>query len=213
MKLAALLQDVPDIVQQIGVLDGKITAIVSDSRQVTPGALFVAYFGVGVDGHQYIPHALNRGATAIVGELFHGEIERQELMPPNGTIPYVQASDGRAALAWLSAAWQGHPSRAMTLVGITGTDGKTTTANILFHILQTAGVRVGLISTVNAVIGDQIYDTGLHTTTPDAPDIQRYLARIAEQQAEANSNHGIDADKHQDPDIVRASHRDRQRHD
>ena len=84
--------------------------------------------------------------------------------------------DGREALAWLSAAWHGFPSRKMTVVGITGTDGKTTTVNLLYEILRTAGRQVGMISTVNALIGRASVDTGLHTTTPDAPDVQRLLA-------------------------------------
>ncbi|MGC8779324.1 MAG: UDP-N-acetylmuramoyl-L-alanyl-D-glutamate--2,6-diaminopimelate ligase, partial [Anaerolineae bacterium] len=121
--------------------------------------------------------ALARGARAVVGELPAAALP---VAPPT----YLQVPDGRAALAWLSAAWHGHPSRAMTLVGITGTDGKTTTANLLFSILRAAGRRAGIISTVNAVIGERTYDTGLHTTTPDAPDIQRYLAAMREADTE-----------------------------
>ncbi len=66
----------------------------------------------------------------------------------------------------------------MTVIGITGTDGKTTTANLLYHILKAEGIRAGMISTVNAVIGDQVLDTGFHVTTPDAPDLQRYLSMM-----------------------------------
>ena len=110
-------------------------------------------------------------------------------------MPFVQVIDGRAALAWLSAAWHGHPSRSMALVGITGTDGKTTTANLLFNILKAAGRRAGLISTVSAVIGDETYDTGLHTTTPDAPDVQRYLAQMRDAGTEIavleTTSHGL----------------------
>jgi UDP-N-acetylmuramoyl-L-alanyl-D-glutamate--2,6-diaminopimelate ligase len=173
MRLAQLLADLPDVLAVAGDLQVAVTHITSDSRQVTPGALFVAYRGIGVDGHRFIPDALQRGATAIVGE-------QSILGPLTADLPvtFVQVIDGRAALAWLSAAWQGHPSRSMALVGITGTDGKTTTANLLFNILKAAGRRAGLISTVSAVIGDETYDTGLHTTTPDAPDVQRYLAQM-----------------------------------
>jgi UDP-N-acetylmuramoyl-L-alanyl-D-glutamate--2,6-diaminopimelate ligase len=178
MQLTALIQAVPDVVQQVGALDNNITSIVSDSRQVTPGALFVAYRGVGVDGHRFIPDALVRGAVAVVGELPFDDLALVDATNSRVSMPYIRVADGRAALAWLNAAWQGYPSRAMTLIGITGTDGKTTTANILFSILQAAGLDAGLISTVNAVIGDQVHDTGLHTTTPDAPDIQRYLSRM-----------------------------------
>ena len=125
------------------------------------------------------------GAAAIVGE--HKLVD----LP----VPYARVADGRAALAWLSAAWYGHPSRSMALVGITGTDGKTTTANLLFNILKAASRRVGLISTVNAVIGEQIYNTGLHTTTPDAPDVQRYLAQMRDAGTEIavieTTSHGL----------------------
>ncbi|MGQ9489851.1 MAG: Mur ligase family protein [Anaerolineae bacterium] len=169
MNLSALLVDLPGVLAVHGSTDPAIRSIVADSRQVAPGALFVAYRGVERDGHGFLADALRRGAVALVGEL-----------PPPAAcpVPYVQVEDGRAALAWLAAAWYGHPSRSMALVGITGTDGKTTTANLLYSILRAAGRRVGLISTVNAIIGDQVYDTGLHTTTPDAPDVQRYLAQM-----------------------------------
>ncbi len=168
MQLAQLLAELPHVLAVSALTATDITCIVSDSRQVVPGALFVAYQGVGLDGHRYIPDAIRRGAAAIVGELEQG-------CP---SVPYVQVADGREALAWLMAAWYGHPSRGMALVGVTGTDGKTTTANLLFSILRAAGCRAGLVSTINAVIGDEAIDTGLHTTTPDAPDVQRYLARM-----------------------------------
>lgn len=168
MQLFDLLAALPNVITVYGDLDVEIAGIASDSRCVTPGALFVAYRGVGVDGHQYAGDAISRGAAAVVGErLLQGL-----------TVPFVQVTDGREALAWLNAAWYGHPSRSIRVVGITGTDGKTTTANLLFSILRAAERRVGLISTVNAVIGDSVYDTGLHTTTPDAPDIHRYLAMM-----------------------------------
>jgi UDP-N-acetylmuramoyl-L-alanyl-D-glutamate--2,6-diaminopimelate ligase len=168
MQLSALLADLPNITALYGNPEAEIACISADSRRVTAGALFVAYQGVGADGHQYAGDAIARGAVAVVGEkLLLG-------LP----VPYVQVTDGREALAWLNAAWYGHPSRAMRVVGITGTDGKTTTANLLFSILHAAGRRVGLISTVNAVIGNSAYDTGLHTTTPDASDFQGYLAMM-----------------------------------
>ena len=168
MLLTQLLAGLPDVLAVYGQTDAPITGIVADSRQVTPGVLFVAYQGIGVDGHRFIGNALGSGAAAIVGE-------QAALDLP---VPYVQVKDGRAAWGRLASAWYGHPSRAMTVVGITGTDGKTTTANLLFSILRTAGCKTGLISTVNAVIGDRTYDTGLHTTTPDAPDVQRFLAQM-----------------------------------
>jgi len=171
MELRRLVADLPQVLAAWGPTDLPITHITADSRQVVPGSLFVAYRGVAADGHRFIADALARGAAAVVGELPRAALPAD---PPS----YIQVPDGRAALGWLSAAWHGHPSRTMALVGITGTDGKTTTANLLFHILRAAGRRAGVISTVNAVIGDRAYDTGLHTTTPDAADIQRYLAAM-----------------------------------
>ncbi len=171
MELARLLLSLPNLIAATGSDRVQISHITADSRQVSLGALFVAYRGVGVDGHRYIGDALARGAAAIVGEL---ALDALPVQPP----AYIQVADGREALAWLSAAWHDHPSRAMALVGITGTDGKTTTANLLHSMLVAAGKRAGLISTVSAVIGDQSYETGLHTTTPDAPDVQRYLAQM-----------------------------------
>lgn len=153
-----------------GEPDLLVTAIVCDSRQVTPGSLFVAYRGVAADGHDYIPQALARGAAALV-------VERK---PEGwtGQVPLALVPDSREALAYLSAAWHGFPARRLTVIGVTGTDGKTTTCNLLYSILAAAGRRAGLISTVNAVIGERVIDTGLHTTTPDAPDVQRYLAEM-----------------------------------
>jgi UDP-N-acetylmuramoyl-L-alanyl-D-glutamate--2,6-diaminopimelate ligase len=148
--------------------DAEIEAIASDSRRVEPGSLFVAYHGVAVDGHRFIPQALTNGAVAVVAER----------VPPGLEVPCAVVPDGRQALAHLSAAWHGFPTRWLTVVGVTGTDGKTTTCNLLHSILAAAGRRAGLVSTVNAVIGRRVIDTGLHTTTPDAPDMQRYLAEM-----------------------------------
>jgi UDP-N-acetylmuramoyl-L-alanyl-D-glutamate--2,6-diaminopimelate ligase len=171
MRLTALMADVPGIMAVAGNPNIEATEIIADSRQVRPGALFVAYRGVGTDGHRFIADAVGRGAVAVVGEQPPAGVD-------HGRAAYLQVRDVREALAWLSAAWEGHPSRRLALVGVTGTDGKTTTSNILYSILRAAGRDVGLISTVNAIIGERIYETGLHTTTPDAPEVQHYLARM-----------------------------------
>jgi UDP-N-acetylmuramoyl-L-alanyl-D-glutamate--2,6-diaminopimelate ligase len=149
-----------------------ISGITADSRQVTAGALFVAYPGVSLDGHQFIAEALQKGAAAIICE----DVKRTPAR--FDSCPLIKVPDGRQALAYLAAAWHNFPARRLRMVGITGTDGKTTTTNFLYHILRAAGQKVGMINTVNAVIGDDILETGLHTTTPDAPDIQRYLAQM-----------------------------------
>jgi UDP-N-acetylmuramoyl-L-alanyl-D-glutamate--2,6-diaminopimelate ligase len=175
MRLAELIEHLPGTLEVSGSLELDITTITSDSRQVTPGALFVAYRGVGADGHRYIDDALARGAAALVVEQ---RPDRFREPVRSGAVPMVVVQDGRAALAHLHAASFGHPSRSMTVIGVTGTDGKTTTSNLIYSILKAAGVRAGMITTVNAVIGDESYDTGLHTTTPDAVDVQRYLAQM-----------------------------------
>lgn len=167
MKLTELVAALPHATV-FGGGDPDITHIVSDSRQVTPGALFVAYPGVSVDGHRFIGNAIERGVAAVVGQV----------APLSYNVPYVQVPDGREALAYLCAAWHGFPARKLVMIGVTGTDGKTTTTNLVHSILTAAGVNAGMISTVNANIGGQTYDTGLHTTTPDAPDVQSYLAQM-----------------------------------
>ena len=93
-------------------------------------------------------------------------------------VPYIQVTDSRMALPHLAAAFYGYPARKLTMIGVTGTDGKTTTTNMIYQILLAAGYKSGMISTINAVIGDQVLDTGFHVTTPDAPDVQRYLAEM-----------------------------------
>lgn len=151
-----------------------IHQVVADSRQVQPGSLFVAIRGGMVDGHRYIPDAIARGAAAVVGT------DATPPWLPGAALPYVRVDDGRLALATLSAALHGFPGRSLRLVGVTGTDGKTTTCNLLYQILLAGGQQPGMISTIGARVGGLDLDTGLHVTTPDAPDVQRYLAHMAQ---------------------------------
>ncbi|MFN2289774.1 MAG: UDP-N-acetylmuramoyl-L-alanyl-D-glutamate--2,6-diaminopimelate ligase [Anaerolineae bacterium] len=169
ISLSELIAALPHS-QVRGAPDMPITAIACDSRRAIPGSLFVAYRGVAVDGHDFVPRALENGAIVVVAE--------REL--PGLELPVVVVPDGREALAYLSAAWNGFPARHLRVIGVTGTDGKTTTCNLLHSILSVAGRRAGLVTTVNAVIGERVIDTGLHTTTPDSPDLQRYLAEMVE---------------------------------
>lgn len=144
-----------------------ISGIAWDSRKVKPGNVFFALVGENFDGHNFIPDAVKHGAAAIIGTS----------SPVSTNVPYVQIQgDDRLALAKVSAAFYDYPSRDLVVIGVTGTDGKTTTTNLVYHILRTAGVQAGMISTVNAVVGEEALDTGFHVTTPEAPDIQRYLA-------------------------------------
>jgi UDP-N-acetylmuramoyl-L-alanyl-D-glutamate--2,6-diaminopimelate ligase len=145
-----------------------VTGVTFDSRAVEDGFIFVCVRGTKVDGHAYIPQAIERGAVAVVGMDDLSEL----------AVPYIRVSDARAALAHLAAAFYDNPAHYLTMIGVTGTDGKTTTSNLIYQILLAAGLRAGIISTVNAVIGDEVLDTGFHVTTPEAPDVQKYLTRM-----------------------------------
>ncbi|MEA3336563.1 MAG: UDP-N-acetylmuramoyl-L-alanyl-D-glutamate--2,6-diaminopimelate ligase [Chloroflexota bacterium] len=184
-SLLTLLDSLPDVEPVSHAQGVSIEAVTADSRQVEPGALFVAVPGATVDGHRYIEDAIRRGAVAVVGEA--------DLTPM--VVPYCRVSDSRQALASLASVLHGHPSRALRLVGITGTDGKTTTANIIHHLLEASGMRPGMISTVGARIGQKKLDTGFHVTTPEAPDVQRLLAEMVSQGCDSavmeTTSHGL----------------------
>lgn len=147
----------------------EIANVVCDSRRVQPGDLFVAVPGVSVDGHGFVPEALRAGAAAFV-------VERP--LPELGGVPTAVVPNAREAFAHLQAALHGHPGRKLRVIGVTGTDGKTTTSRLIAAILRAAGQTVGSVDTVNAEIGGQRIETGLHTTTPDAPAMQAYLAEM-----------------------------------
>jgi len=169
MQVSRLIDSLTDA-EHGGLPEMDITALTADSRQVIPGALFVAVRGENYDGHDFIAGAVKQGAIAVVGEINPEQIE----------LSFLRVADSRLALAELAAAWNGFPSRALTLIGVTGTDGKSTTCNLLFEILSEAGIKTGMITTVNAVIGDRVLDTGLHVTTPDALEVQGYLKDMVE---------------------------------
>ncbi len=167
MKLSELLREFPFDHNPI-TSDVDILGIVADSRSVKPGYMFVALTGGSSDGHHFISSALEHGAAAIVGMRSIQHLD----------VPYLQVQDSRIALPHLAAAFYGYPGRKLNVIGVTGTDGKTTTTNMIYAILQAAGYKSGMISTINAVIGEQVLDTGFHVTTPDAPDVQRYMAQM-----------------------------------
>lgn len=164
MRLSALVAALPGT--RVSGPDVDVLAIRTDSRTVEAGDLFVAYPGVTVDGHRFVPGAVARGAAAVV-------VERHVEVPAG--VAQVVVPSGRAAWALLSAAWHGFPSRELTVVGVTGTDGKTTTSSLIGAILEAARIPTGLVTTVAAEIAGQSLDTGFHTTTPEPPEIQAYL--------------------------------------
>jgi len=153
--------------------DGQVPVqrIVFDSRRVAAGDLFVALPGTIDNGARYVGQAIERGAVALVAET-------RDAIPADRAGIVVPSA--RRGLGLLSAALQRWPSRSLRVIGVTGTDGKTTTSTLIASILRASGRRVGLVSTVRAEIGDDRVDTGLHTTTPDAPDLQSYLRRMVD---------------------------------
>ena len=168
-KLSQLFVDFP-LPAPAQIPDTEITGIAIDNRAVKPGYLFVARQGGSVDGHNYIQKAIDNGAAAVVGERDISGL----------AVPYIRLANSRQALTFMAAAFYNFPARKLTVIGVTGTDGKTTTTNIIHRILLAANIKAGMISTVNAVIGDEVLDTGFHVTTPDAHDVQRYLAKMVE---------------------------------
>lgn len=168
-NLQTLLSKTP-VISKGSIPDVKIRAVCSDSRQIRKGDAFFAIKGENFDGFNFIESAIQRGASLIVSN---------RPAPENLNLPYLEIDDEpHKALAWLAAATQGFPARKLRVIGVTGTDGKTSTASMIHHILTRMGVEAGMISTVNALIGDRTLDTGFHVTTPDSPDIQAYMAEM-----------------------------------
>ena len=156
MNLHHLLQGV-NILSSIGGLDEEITGIASDSRTVEPGYAFVCYEGVNVDGHTFIPQAIQNGATAIVGE-------KPKSMPPDVT--YIQTPNGRIAFSLIAANWYGNPADRLKLIGITGTNGKTSTAHLTHSILKAAGLQSGFMGTVGTHYTDVFVEPTITTLEP-----------------------------------------------
>ena len=165
MVLSELLQDI-QVLESTAPLDLEIGGVSYDSRKTAAGDLFVAITGFETDGHLYIPKAVERGAAAVLCE-----------RKPDADVPYIRVASAREALARLGDNWFGHPADAMTMVGITGTNGKTSSTIILKSVLeQTLGAKVGLIGTIQNMIGDEV----LHTerTTPESFELQALFAKM-----------------------------------
>lgn len=154
----------------IGSDDKVITDVVSDSRKVTTGSLFVAVRGTNVDGHSFIPLLQYSGVAAIVCEEFPEFLET--------SITYIKVSDSAVALGYLASEWWDNPSRKLKLVGVTGTNGKTTTATLIYEMARLMGYKAGLLSTVCNYIETETIPTT--QTTPDPLTINALLHRMVE---------------------------------
>ena len=165
MKLKELLQGL-NVLEATADLETDISHVSYDSRQTRPGDLFVAMHGFAVDGHDFIGKAMEAGAAAVLCE-----------KAPREDIPYVRVADSRRALAVVGANFYGHPADAMTMVAVTGTNGKTTTTYLLKAILEQAlGAKVGLIGTNQNMIGQEVLPT--ERTTPESFELQGLLAQM-----------------------------------
>ena len=166
MRLNQLLAGVALTERRAG--DVECSGICYDTRTMEPGCLFVALPGYKTDGHKYIAQALEQGAAAVLCQ-----------HPPEGEGPWLVTPDARAALAAVSANWFGHPARDLTLLAVTGTNGKTTTTYLLKAMLEgVLGARVGLIGTNQNMVGEEVLPA--HRTTPESYEVQQLLREMAD---------------------------------
>jgi UDP-N-acetylmuramoyl-L-alanyl-D-glutamate--2,6-diaminopimelate ligase len=152
-----------------GSLDVEVKDVINDSRKVSEGALFICIRGAVVDGHAYVPEVVKKGARVLV-------VEETVTVPEDVTV--IKVKDSRYAMALISAAWFDYPAEKLKVIGITGTKGKTTTTYMVKSILESAGHKVGLIGTIEAIIGDEVIPA--KNTTPESCTIQEYFAKMVE---------------------------------
>ena len=172
-QLSQLIQGFP-VLNVVGTLEREITSIAFDSRKVVPGSLFVAIPGHKQDGGRFIQDALRLGAKAFITELPVEQLNKMSFETNDQTALCVE--DSRKALAWVSAAHYGHPSKNMNLVGVTGTNGKTTLTYILEAMYQTRNAKTGVIGTINYRYGD--FQAQASVTTPESLEQQCDLLRF-----------------------------------
>lgn len=174
-KLSQLIQGLP-VLNVMGTMEKKIPSIAFDSRKVESGSLFVAIPGLKQDGGRFIQDAIHRGASAFITELSIDHLNAMGLTI-NG-LTAISVEDSRRSLAWVSARHYGHPSGNMNLIGVTGTNGKTTLTYILETLYQTRGAKTGVIGTINYRYGN--FQAPASVTTPESLDINRMLADMVE---------------------------------
>ena len=180
MKLSELI-DITGIAVVPDCGDPEITGVQSDSRLVKQGSLFVAVKGTVVDGHDYIGKAIEQGAVVVVCEhspVVGSSINKEGPVVDNKDVVFITVPDSADALGHLASAWYGEPSRQMTVVGVTGTNGKTTIATLLYNLFRKLGYKAGLLSTVCNYINDEVVPTD--HTTPDPLTIHSLMAKMVD---------------------------------
>lgn len=200
MRLSEVLADVrrraPEVLGEPAApgTDPDVTSVAQDHLRVRPGALFVARVGARFDAHRFAHEAVRRGAVAVIGERDAEQASADQPALRDLGVPYLRVPDARRALPHLAAAVSGHPSAALRVIGVTGTDGKTTTS-YLVHWLLAERNRTGLISTAGIRLNDEPFELEGHFTTPEAPEVQSFLARFRDGGAShavlESSSHGF----------------------
>ena len=168
MILSSLLDQLEYTCLQ-GDLSVDVTAVVNDSRKLEKGCLFLCIKGASFDGHRFAPEAVEAGASVLV-------VQDQVEAPENVTI--IKVKDTRRAMALISAAWFGYPARELKTIAVTGTKGKTTTTYMIHDLLEKAGLKTGVIGTIEVVIGDE--HITVNNTTPESYDIHRYFRQMVD---------------------------------
>lgn len=180
MKLEQIIKECR-VIQSIGTLSCDITSICSDSRKACPGALFVAVKGFAGDGHDYISQAVEKGAAAVIYDNPQA-IEQQLPILKSKDVTLVCVENSRYAEAMAAATIWGHPSRELKLVGITGTNGKTTTVTLLYRLFKGLGYKCGLLSTIANYVDDNMIETT--NTTSDPITINSLLRQMVDKGCE-----------------------------
>jgi UDP-N-acetylmuramoyl-L-alanyl-D-glutamate--2,6-diaminopimelate ligase len=178
MTITELIEGL-EVKKKYGPLNKQIKGITYDSRSVEEDFLFVAVKGFTVDGHDYIEDALSRGAAAVIAE---NAVAIESARQSTNEVAFIEASDCREAMALVSSAFYGHPSGKLSLIGITGTNGKTTTSFITKSILNAGSANTGLLGTISYMTGDKT--AAAANTTPESMDLHRLLGEMVDNNME-----------------------------